>query len=79
MSLHLAIEHLTGYHYLMDNGAQHRGGGRPWMMTDSSTDHTVIYSSWSYTYLVEEEDNLGTKEYPCWVLKPIGDKGVDGR
>ena len=45
----------------MDDGAQHLGGGRPQMMTASSADHTVNYSSCSYTYLVEEEDHLEQK------------------
>ena len=63
---------MTGYHWLMDDGAQHIGGGRPRMMT-YSTDHTVTYYSWSYTSLVEEEYHLGPKGYPCWVMKPIVD------
>ena len=33
----------------MDYGAQHIGGGIPRMMTASSYDHTVTYSSWGYT------------------------------
>ena len=63
----------------MDDGPQYLGGGRPRMMTASSTDHTVTSSSWSYTSLAEEEDHLGLKGNPCQVVKPIGDKIVDGR
>ena len=62
----------------MYGGAQHLGGGRPWMMIASSTDYTVSSSSWSYNSLVEVEDHLVLTEYPCWAVKPSGDKGVDG-
>ena len=62
----------------MYDGAQHIGGGRPRMMTASSTDHTVTSFSWSYTSLVEKENNLVPKGYPCWMVKPIGDKEVNG-
>ena len=78
MGIHQSRKHLTGHHWLMDDGAQHLGGGRPQIMTDYSTDHTVTSSSWSYTSLAEEEDHLGLKGNPCQVVKPIGDKRVDG-
>ena len=78
MGPHLARDHLTRHHWLMDDGAQHHGGGRPRMITSSSTDHTMTSSSCSYTYLMEEEDHLVPKGYPCWMVKPIGDKGVNG-
>ena len=62
----------------MDDGDQHLGGGRLRMMTASSADHTLSSSSWDYTYLVEKEDHLGKKGYPCWLVKPIGDKKFHG-
>ena len=62
----------------MDYGAHHIVGGRPRIMTASSSDRTMNSSSWVYTYLVEEEDRLGQKGYLCWLLKPIGDKMFDG-
>ena len=55
----------------MDYGDQPLGGGIPRMMTAYSTDNTVTSSSWSYTYLVEDEDHLGPKGYPCWEVKTI--------
>ena len=45
IGLHLGRENLTVHHWLMDNGAQKIGGGKLQMMTDSSTDHTMTYSS----------------------------------
>ena len=78
MGLHLAREHLTGHHWLMDEGSQQLSGGRPRTMTAYSADHTVTSSySWSHTSLVKE-DNLGQKGYPCWVVKPIGYKKLMG-
>ena len=74
MGLHLAREHLPGHNWLMYDGAQHLGGGRPQIMTASSDEHTVTSSSRSYTSLVEEEYHLGQKVYPYWLVKPIGVK-----
>ena len=62
----------------MDDGDKHLGGGRPRMMTDSSTDHTGTSSSWGYISLVKEEDDMAPNGYPFCVVKPIVDKGVDG-
>ena len=45
MVLHLARERLTGHHWIMDDGAQHLGGGIPRIMTDSFTDPTLNPSS----------------------------------
>ena len=77
MVLNLARDHLTGHHWLMNDYAQHLCGGRPQMMTASSTDLTVNSSSLGYNYLVDLEDHLGPKGYPCWVVKPISYKVVD--
>ena len=62
----------------MDDGDQHLGGGRPQIITDYYTDHTVTSFSWSCNSLVEEEYHMVPKGYPCWVVKPIGYKGDDG-
>ena len=45
MSIHLERDHLKGYYWLMDYGAQHLDGGRPRIMTASSTYYTVTYPS----------------------------------
>ena len=46
----------------MDDVAQQFGGGRPRMMSNSTTDHTVTSSFWSYTYLVEKEYHMDMNE-----------------